>query len=458
MGGVRDESRPVGDSRRMITTTRVRKRAEGVFFGWWIVVGAFGIQLITTGLLMQAYGAYMTVLQADFGWSKTALSGAYSLQRVESGMLGPLQGWMVERFGPRNVMRVGIVLFGVGFMLFSQINTLVTFYLVFLLMAIGASLGGFMTLTSTLVNWFIKRRATAMGLAQTGMSVGGLIVPLVAWSLTQNGWRETAFVSGILVMLIGLPIAQLMRARPEDFGEYPDGVRPVRAADGDQPAIAATSDDEVTFTPKQAMRTRAFWFISLGHGFAVLVVSAIMVHLIVFLDEDLGYTLEQAALIVALMTTMQALGLLVGGFLGDRFNKRIIATFAMFGHCIALLVLAYASALWMVIFFAVVHGIAWGMRGPLMQAMRADYFGRKSFATIMGFSSLIVMVGMTAGPLVAGILADELGNYRLGFTILAIMAGIGSVFFVFAAKPPPPHPEPQPVSGLDLKPAPSVAD
>jgi MFS family permease len=400
----------------------------------------------------------MTVLQADFGWSKTALAGAYSLQRVESGMLGPLQGWMVERFGPRNVMRAGIIMFGLGFMAFSQINSLVTFYLVFLVMALGASLGGFMTLTSTLVNWFIKRRATAMGLAQTGMSVGGLIVPLVAWSLTQNGWRETAFVSGVLVMLIGLPIAQLMRARPEDHGEYPDGVRPVRSTDGAQSAVAPTAADEVTFTPKQAMRTRAFWCISLGHGFAVLVVSAIMVHLIVYLDEDLGYTLEQAALVVALMTTMQALGLLVGGYLGDRFNKRIIATGAMLAHSIALLVLAFASALWMVIFFAVVHGIAWGMRGPLMQAMRADYFGRKSFATIMGFSSLIVMLGMTTGPLFAGIMADRLGNYRFGFTILALMAGAGSIFFVMARKPPPPMPEPRPVSGLDLKPAPAVAD
>lgn len=447
----------MGEFQRVISTARVRKRAEGVFFGWWIVVGAFGIQLITNGLLMQAYGAYMTVLQADFGWSKTALAGAYSLQRVESGMLGPIQGWMVERFGPRNVMRVGIVMFGVGFMLFSQVNTLVTFYLVFLFMAIGASLGGFMTLTSTLVNWFIKRRSMAMGLAQTGMSVGGLIVPLVAWSLTANGWRETAFLSGILVLVIGLPIAQLMRARPEDHGEYPDGVRPVRSADGAQ-AVVPTSADEVTFTPKQAMRTRAFWLISLGHGFAVLVVSAIMVNLIVYLDEDLGYTLGQAALVVALMTTMQALGLLVGGFLGDRFNKRIIATCAMFGHCIALLVLAYASALWMVIFFAVVHGIAWGMRGPLMQAMRADYFGRKSFATIMGFSSLIVMLGMTTGPLFAAMMADRLGNYRLGFTILALMAGVGSIFFVLAKKPPPPEPEPEPRAGLDLKPAPAVGD
>jgi MFS family permease len=128
----------------------------------------------------------------------------------------------------------------------------------------------------------------------------------------------------------------------------------------------------------------------------------------------------------------------------------------MFGHASALIVLAYADNLAMVVFFAVVHGLAWGMRGPLMQAIRADYFGRKSFAQVMGFSSLIVMFGMTGGPLVAGILADRLGNYQLGFTILGAAAAIGSIFFIFATKPGPPSPEPlptTPITGLDLSPA-----
>ncbi len=442
----------------MITTTRVRERAQGVFYGWWVVSGAFGIQILLSALLMQSFGAYVPVLQDQFGWSKAELSAAFSLQRVESGLLGPLQGWLLDRFGPRNVMRVGLTLFGIGLMLFSLVNSLTTFYLVFLLIAVGGSLGGFMSLTSTLVNWFVRKRATAMGIAQMGMSVGGLLVPLVAISLTGLGWRSTAFYSGIIVLIVGLPIAQLMRRDPEAQGLLPDGEthEEARLRRAQARAEQREEPDDVEFTPKEAMRTRAFWFISLGHGSAVLVVSAVMVHLIVHLNEGLGYSLRAAALVVSLMTLMQMIGLPIGGFLGDRFEKRKIAVVAMFGHASALIVLAYATNLGMVLFFAVVHGLSWGMRGPLMQAMRADYFGRKAFARVMGFSSMIVMIGMTSGPLVAGILADRLGNYQLGFTILGVAAGLGSIFFIFATKPQPPATQPVGESlpgNLDLSPA-----
>ncbi len=428
----------VQEYEHLITAEQVRGKAKHIYYGWWIVFGAFGIQLLLAGLLMQAFSSYAAVLQQEFGWSRTALSGAFSMQRVESGLLGPAQGWLLVRFGSRNVMRVGITLFGLGFIGFSQINSLWTFYLVFLVMAVGASLGGFMSLTTTLVNWFVKRRTTAMGIAQTGMSIGGLVVPIVAWSLVSNGWRTTAFVSGFIVLLVGLPLTQLMRSRPEDYGLLPDGEDTRNATIREDGVLRSSSSDEVEFTSRQAMRTRSFWFISLGHGTAVLVVSAVMVHLVLDLNEELGYSIQAASLVIALMTIMQMLGLLFGGYVGDRFEKRWLAAGAMVAQSLALLSLAYAQGVGMVVFFAVVNGIAWGMRGPLMQAMRADYFGRKSFAQIMGFSSMIVMIGMTSGPLIAGILADKTGSYTLGFTILAIMVGLGSLFFVFAKKPDPP--------------------
>ncbi|MEZ4570738.1 MAG: MFS transporter [Thermomicrobiales bacterium] len=296
----------------MITTTRVRERAQGVFYGWWVVSGAFAIQVLLSALLMQSFGAYVPVLQDQFGWSKAQLSAAFSLQRVESGLLGPIQGWMLDRFGPRNVMRVGMLLFGIGLMLFSQINSLTYFYLVFLLIAVGGSLGGFMSLTSTLVNWFVRKRATAMGVAQMGMSVGGLLVPLVAISLTDLGWRSTAFYSGIIVLVVGLPVTQLMRRNPEEYGLLPDGETEEEAAERRARARAEQIEsDDIEFA-KQAMRTRAFWFISLGHGAAVLVVSAVMVHLIVHLNKGLGYSLRAAATVVSLMTIMQMIGLPVG--------------------------------------------------------------------------------------------------------------------------------------------------
>ena len=221
-----------------------------------------------------------------------------------------------------------------------------------------------------------------------------------------------------------------------------------------------TRVEQQFLTLRQALRTPAFWFISLGHASALLVVSAVTVHLILHLTENLGYSIRTAGLVVALMTASQVVGMLAGGYLGDRISKRVIVVTAMASHATGLLLLAYASHFWMVGLFALLHGGAWGARGPLMQAIRADYFGRRSFGTIMGFSSLIVMVGTTVGPIVAGVLADRTGSYESGFTILAIAAAAGSIFFILARQPTPPG-EAERVQAAhdapDLSPAPAPA-
>jgi sugar phosphate permease len=304
-----------------------RLRAR-VFYGWFMVAAGFGIQFLTGGLLNQAYGAYVVLLRDDFGWSKTSLSAAFSLARFESGLLGPIEGWLIDRFGPRTVMRFGLLIFAGGFMLFSQINSLTTFYLAFVVMALGSSLAGFLPLTVAVVNWFRRRRATALAVMQTGFAVGGLTVPLVVVALETIGWRGTAFASGVLVLAIGLPLSQIIRHRPEDYGLTVDGFTEAPSSNGDRPA-QRDEIEPIDFKPNEAVRTPAFWLISLGHGSALLVVSAVMVHLVAHLNENLGYSLGTAALVVTLMTAMQIMGQPSGGVLGDRFSKRLIAAVCM---------------------------------------------------------------------------------------------------------------------------------
>ena len=400
-----------------------------VFYGWWIVSAGFGLEILIGSLMFHAYGAYLVLLREEFGWSKTMLSAAFAMARAESGILGPVQGWLTDRFGPRVLIRVGMTIFGLGFILFSQIQGPVTFFLTFFLMALGSSLGGYLPIGVAIVAWFRRRRALALSLSASGMAVGGLLTPVVVLAMSRFGWRTTALVSGLLAIAVGLPLAQLVRRRPEAYGLTPDGEPPRAAA----PARLALGERD--FTAREAMATRAFWYISIGHGAALFVVSAVMVHMVVHVTERLGYSLPQAASVVALMTVMQGIGQVSGGWLGDRFSKRRIAAGCMLGHAAGLLVLAFASAFWMVLAFAVLHGLGWGMRGPLMSAIRADYFGSAAFGTITGLSSMVLMVGMMGGPLVAGILADRTGSYVLGFSVLAALAAAGSVFFLRARRP-----------------------
>ena len=409
------------------------------FYGWRIVGVGLLMHMLLGGLVMQAFGAYGAILRDEFGWSKTVIAAGFALTRVESGFLGPIQGWLIDRLGPRLMMRVGIAIASVGLLLFSQIDTQLEFFGAYFLVAVGTSMGGFLTVSVAIVRWFRRRRATAIGLMATGMAIGGLFAPLVVFSLEELGWRETAFGSGVLIFFAGQALASVMRNDPAELGLGPDGER-LAAQPLPKPTEQRRPPDPNDYTAREALRTRVFWYIAIGHGASLLVVSAVMVHLVLHVNESLGFTLGQAGLAIAIMTAFQIVGQLGGGWAGDRFAKHKIVFFSLLGHAIGLLVLAYANTFWMVVVFALLHGGAWGIRGPSITAMRADYFGTAAYGTIMGFSSMVMMIGMTAGPLVAGILADETGDYELGFTLLGILAGLGSIVFLFATHPgPPPH-------------------
>jgi len=430
-------------SRISLGEEQVKRKRNRVFYGWWIVGGSFSLQMIVGSLMIHSFTAYFPLLQTQFGWSRAVLSGAFALSRAESGILGPLQGWLIDRFGPRMMVRVGMLIFGVGFIFFSQTDSVLDYYITFLLMAMGSSIAGFLTVATTVVNWFEKQRGVAMGIAMSGFGFGGLLVPAVAWSLTSLGWRPTAFFSGVLIIIVGMPIAQLMRQRPEQYGYLPDGaIASAIESEGEdseqesQEAHVALDGSEVEgFTAREAMKTPAFWLLSFGHSMALFTVGAVSLHLIPHIIDSVGVSVTSASSAVVVMTIFNIIGQLGGGFLGDRFSKRGLAAVAMLVHAVALLILAYATTILPVFIFAVLHGTAWGVRGPMMTTIRADYFGRASFATIMGFSSLIVMVGMTAGPLIAGFLADIFDGYRVGFTVIAAITGAGSLFFVLARKP-----------------------
>jgi sugar phosphate permease len=404
--------------------------SKRLFYGWYMVGAGSALQFLQAGLITQSFGAYVAVLQAERGWSKTALSGAAAVQQMESALLGPLLGWFIDRFGPQGMIRIGVVVFGIGLMVLSGTDTLAGFYGAFLLIAFGGSLFGFFPVNVALINWFERWRARALSSMSIGLALGGISVPLVAWSLQSFGWRATAFSSGIVAIIVGLPLAFVMKRRPEDYGTTVDGLPP------GSPAISSSRTGAGRdFTAGEALRTPAFWLLSLGHGFALFVVHAVNVHAITHMTQDLGYTLKQASLVYTVLPVAQMGGVATGWLIGDRYEKRYIAAVCMLMHMTALLLLTYAVNVGMVIAFAVLHGVGWGLRGPFMQAIRADYFGRSAIGMILGLSLMILVIGQIGGPMIAGVTADLTGNYRLGFTLLALLAGLGSLFFVLARRP-----------------------
>lgn len=421
------------------TGEAVDGRRRPIFHGWKVVGAGSLIQVLHAGLIMQAFGSYAVVLERQFGWSKTVISAAYSFNRAESGLLGPLQGWLLVRFGSRRVMEVGAVILCLGFLSFSRVTTPATFIAAFFVIAVGAGLSGFLTLTTETVKWFERHRAKALSLTMMGFAVGGLLTPGVVWFIETFGWRAAAATSGVVALAVIIPLSRLFGHSPTSLGQPVDGIDPEAAPDT-RPRAEGVSDRH--FTLGEALRTRAFWMLAFGHASALLVVGAVIAHLSLFLTSEQGFTLQQASYVAASLTAFQLVGMLTGGYLGDRMSKRLLCSLAMVGHMSGLLLLTFGGGAWFtIVAFVLLHGMGWGVRGPLVGALRADYFGSTAFGQIMGFSALILMFGMVGGPLLAGILTDVTGSYRMGFTILALLAGAGMLFFALASPPVSPDGE-----------------
>jgi len=412
------------------------------FYGWRVVVAGGTLQFFQSMLLNQAFGAYLAALVQDRGWSKTALSGAAALKSTESALLGPVLGWLIDRFGSQRIVRAGVILFGIGFMLLSQTDTLATFYAAFVVLALGASMCSNMVVSVAIIQWFEKRRARALSSSQFGAAVGGLFVFVVAWVIQTYGWRVTAFGSGVMLIVCGWPLANMVYSRPQDVGQRIDGLPPdtaiaslgSTAVDADSPARPARLT-QGEYTAREALRTSAFWLLSLGHACSLFVVSAINVHAITHITESLGYSLALASLYITIATAGQFVGVVCGWAIPEKIEKRKVTALTMLLHAAGMLLLTYATGPVILVLSAVVHGIGWGLRGPFISAMRADYFGRNSIGMILGLSSMIMVIGQIGGPLIAGAFADWLGNYRAGFTLIAALAVVGSLFFWMAKRP-----------------------
>ena len=157
------------------------------FYGWYIVSAGFSIQLLIGSLMIHSFTAYFPLLEAQFGWSRATLSGAFALSRAESGLLGPLQGWLIEKYGPRMMAVFGMCLFGIGFILFSQIDSILGYYVTFFLMAAGSSIAGHLTVATAIINWFNRKRGIAVGLSSTGFGLAGILVP---WIYRKRGYKN----------------------------------------------------------------------------------------------------------------------------------------------------------------------------------------------------------------------------------------------------------------------------
>ena len=427
--------REAGEERvTLVTDARVGRSTRRVFYGWWIVAAGAASMALGGGLFFNGFGFFFEPIRQYFGWSRTLLSGAYALTRVESGFFGPLEGYLIQRFGPRVVMTVAFVVFGLGFMLLSRVNSPLTFYLAFIILATGAGSAGFSAVMACINNWFRRKRASAIGFAMLGMGLGGVIFPpILAFGFDNFSWRTVSLAAGVFVITVGVLISRAVRFNPESYGYLPDGVPSQPAGAAERPRELPAEYD---FGVLEALKTRAFWMMSIGHGMALLVISAVSLHQVPYLETELGFSKGSAAVVIMVLMATSMIGQIAGGYIGDRFPKNHVAAATILGHAGALFLLATADSYSEVMVSAVVQGLSWGVRSPVLTSMRGDFFGRRSFAVIMGFSQAVMMIGMIIGPVLSGYFADNY-SYQLGFKVIAALTAPGVLLFLWLKNPQP---------------------
>lgn len=416
-------------------------RARGVFYGWWLV-GVSSFIRTSSIPLFHAMGLWFVALEAQFGWNRTQLSLAFAFTRIESGLLGPVEGYLTDRVGTRRLVFIGLLIMGAGFLIFGQVNHLWVFYLAFLVMALGQSLSGWLPLNTMLNNWFVRRRSSAMGWSTSGSRLGGLLlIPLLAWAIDPDygylGWALTASILGIFFLVIALPISRLIRNRPEDYGLHPDGDTPNLATGvvDETVHISAPSNQNDDFTLAQAIHTKAFWYISLGHSLTVVVIVSMMTHLAPLLTDE-GFSLQTAGWVVTVYTAVSMVFMVVGGYAGDRIPKNLgLFVFSSTQAGAVLVLVAFPSNIEMVYLFAVLFGIGFGGTSPLSTSIRGDYFGRANFGKIFGISSVPMNILLLGASPFAGYMYDLKGDYSLAFEILAALNFLGALLLLMARKP-----------------------
>ena len=399
-----------------------------MFYGWWLVgVAAFLLTLMSL-TVFQGLGTILVALERQFGWSRTALSGAFSLARVEGAILGPVEGFLVDRVGTRKMVFIGYILMGLGFLWLGQVETLWAFYASFMLITLGSGLGGWLAIIAMVNNWFTRQRTFAMASAMSGIHFGGLLVPLLALGIEAFEFSGAATIIGVFLLIVVGPAAKAIRNHPEDMGLQPDG-------DSENSSESVlTEDDEPDFTAAQALRTPAFWILTVMQVASSVAIVTLALHLVPKLT-DMGMTLSGAGTVVLTYTIVALPSQFLSGYFADRLPKTLMIAIFLAIQGIAITIIAFADTILLAYIFALLYGIGFGGRNPLTTAIRGEYFGRKAFATIMGISQFPMNIGMIGAPLFAGYMFDTTNSYVIPFSVFAILTFFGAFLMLFVKKP-----------------------
>jgi len=380
-----------------------------------------GAALLITAMTFGSYnsfGIFFKPVLTDLNWTRTIISGGFSLSWIMQGLLGIVMGRLTDRFGPRVVLTISGFLVGLGYLLMSQIGAVWQLYL-FYGVIIGSGMGGsWVPIVSTVARWFTKRRNLMTGIVLSGVSIGTLIAaPVASRLISSYDWRMSYVIVGGIVLVVVVSVAQLLRRDPTQARQRPYG-----GSEGQKQEFVSETPP---FSLREAVHTRQFWLASgmfFCFGFCFY---TIMTHIVLHAIE-LGISSTSAANILATIGGLSIVGRIVLGSAADRFGNRQVFIIGFILMAAALFWLVPAKELWALYLFVVIFGFALGGCATSESPLVAGLFGLSSHGLILGVINLLGFTfGAAVGPLIGGYIFDMTSSYQLAFIACGAMSVVG---------------------------------
>lgn len=401
------------------------RKSSKVFYGWYII-GAFSlIILYTSGVVHWGFTALFEPIAEEFGWSYAHISLAASLRGLEIGLLAPLMGLLVDRWGPRRLIFWGSILISLGLFLLSRVSSIATLYGACAVLAVGMSTCTSTVLMTAVANWFPKKPSVAIGIVSSGFGLGGLLIPLVTRLVDTLHWRTGMLVLSLGTLAVVTLLSLVVRDTPEHHSRH---VEVSTRYTGDTNSSESSVTTEVNMSAKEALKNRAFWHLAGAGVCHMFALGGIVTHIMPFLST-LGIARSVSSLLALVLPIISIGGRLSSAWFCDKFGSRkvYIAGFALVTAGLLFFEFVTAERMWLFVAFAITFSLGWGYNVTTRVSMQREYLGRENFGTILGFANGIMMLGNVAGAPVAGWIFDIRHTYQwiwLGYSALTLVGAI----------------------------------
>jgi MFS family permease len=397
------------------------------------------------GTFNRGFTLYVLPIRNELGLGVATIALAEMLGRLEGGVLGPLMGYLTDRYGPRAMFAFGGIMSGLGFILLSCTGNLLSFMLVFVGMLSVGFRSGYNNASLAAVNqWFRRRRGLAMSIVASGNGLGGAaLAPLVGLLVFSFGWRTAALLSGLAILAVLVPLSFLIRRSPESMGLLPDGDESPAQPVVQTPAIVNVLHmAESDFSASEAMRTWSYWLLIIANGLRGVVnsgMSFLMAPVVVWFLQGGGRSAEESLRMAAFFVGLLSLGTFilapVLGWMGDRVSKpRLSAICMAVGALSLVLFLNQSGQIWQLVMGVLLLAVA-ESANSLNWAIMGDFFGRRAFATLRGWQHLPDQLMSMSTPVWMGWIFDRTGSYYSALLPLVVVLGVSACVYWFLPRP-----------------------